>query len=61
MLSSIDFNTYNRVATMNSKLNGFMRDALMTKIGMTTTISALPSNSSPVKSFGIGNNVDIYA
>ncbi len=60
MIGRIDYNTYSRVAVMNSKLNSFLRDALTAKIEMTSSMSGLSLKPSSSVDY-IGKNIDLYA
>jgi hypothetical protein len=60
MISSVNFSNYYKIASMSQSLNGFIREAMITKAELT---SSLASSMTTVSNFPkeIGGMVDIFA
>ena len=60
MIDKVNLSTYYKMARINHSLNSFIREALVTKSQISSTISGSTDNSLS-SMMGIGKNIDIFA
>jgi hypothetical protein len=58
MISGVNLSSYYKIASMSQSLNGFIREAMMTKAELASSLTATSMANYPRE---IGANVDIFA